>query len=145
MSLPVHAEKITSCILSWSSLRCTCACTIMELQMEVSAMLYSYFFVLVSTYSSITSFQAVAILEMVYINNELYFLVLFTDNVVEFVHYRAMQHLSHDLYRSFFNPRRNSISWFRRAIMTAHYYNAKIKILFLHYLFLGNHLSSPVV
>ena len=77
----------------------------MELQMEVSAMLYSYFFVLVSTYSSITSFQvepqAVAILEMVYINNELYFLVLFTDNVVEFVHYRAMQHLSHDLYRSF--------------------------------------------
>ena len=73
-------------------------------------MLYSYFFVLVSTYSSITSFQAVAILEMVYINNELYFLVLFTDNVVEFVHYRAMQHLSHDLYRLFFNPRRNSIS-----------------------------------
>ena len=121
----------------------------MELQMEVSAMLYSYFFVLVSTYSSITSFQvepqAVAILEMVYINNELYFLVLFTDNVVEFVHYRAMQHLSHDLYRLFFNPRRNSISWFRRAIMTAHYYNAKIKILFLHYLFLGNHLSLPVV
>ena len=67
-------------------------------------MLYSYF-VLASTYSSITSFQEepqpVAILEMVYINNELYFLVLFTDNVVEFVHYRAMQHLSHDLYRSF--------------------------------------------
>ena len=54
--------------------------------------------------------KQVAILEMVYINNELYFLVLFTDNVVEFVHYRAMQHLSHDLYRSFFNPRRNSIS-----------------------------------
>jgi len=53
-----------------------------------TAMPYSYFFVLVSTYSSNTSsqeeLQAVAILEMAYINNELYFLVLFTDNVVEF-------------------------------------------------------------
>jgi len=54
--------------------------------------------------------QPVAILDVAYINGELYFLVLFTDNIVEFVHYRYLQHISRAMYRKYFSPRRNSIS-----------------------------------
>ena len=53
--------------------------------------------------------QPVAILETYVYGSELYFHVLFKNNIVEIIHYRYLKYLSPNLYRTYFRKRHASM------------------------------------